>query len=133
MDVKIENGSLIIHVGELFDAMDEHDKAEIVEYLACEDDIIRHVMAQVFDGWTENINHGEVSVGHTTNPTELEKARLAVCEKAEPTLRRELKRMQRIAERAHDNAARYSNWAFHLYHTWPTHHGTHPDGWHKFF
>ena len=54
MRIKIEQGHLKLHVYDLLGLLDADQKKELVEVLAVQDDVIKHVVEQVLTGWTEN-------------------------------------------------------------------------------
>ncbi len=62
--MKLENAKVTITLedpNELIEAMDSQEKMDFFQSLSCHDEIIEHVMCQVFDGWTENGSHGSIS------------------------------------------------------------------------
>ena len=71
-------GKLEIDVEDLFDNIPEQSIPDIIERLSCSDQIIKHVIDQVLEGWTENGYHG--SIGSTLTPStglEIAKERVA--------------------------------------------------------
>lgn len=56
------DGEVRIDAADLLSMLSGSDKADMVQRLACEDDVIRSVVDQLVDGWTENASHGEDGV-----------------------------------------------------------------------
>ena len=81
MKVLVENGKVILEAHELFDNMDADEKNKVVQSLACQDDIIRHVADQLLEGWTEDGYHG-LTGGHTASNGALDAARRRIAEGA---------------------------------------------------
>lgn len=55
---ELNDGKLIIDVNYLLDAMSDQAKLELVERLAVEDVVIKHVVDQIVEGLTENCYAG---------------------------------------------------------------------------
>ena len=63
-----------VNYHDMMEALSNEQKIELVESLSCEDAVIKHVMDQVIEGWTENGHHGSKRGG--ANPsTQLEYCR----------------------------------------------------------
>lgn len=53
-----KDGKLEFDLHDLLDCADSETKVELIESLSCDEAIIKHVVAQILDGWTENSSHG---------------------------------------------------------------------------
>jgi hypothetical protein len=71
MNAKINEKSYIeICPQELIESLDPESKIKFIETLACDRDIIRHVVSQILDNWTENGYSGGKFVTAVAEPTE---------------------------------------------------------------
>lgn len=61
MNITYNDGKLSIELTRLLEHIPTEDKLELIEELACEDDIIKHVADQIVEGFTENDNRGSRS------------------------------------------------------------------------
>jgi hypothetical protein len=68
MKVTYEKGELRVDLHDLLSSVDAQTKIEMVESLACDDDIITHVTNQILDGWTESGYHGGILCTASANP-----------------------------------------------------------------
>ena len=58
MKMKIEKGALVVDINDLLRNIADEDKTELFQHIACDDQVIRDVTAQLLDGWTEAGWHG---------------------------------------------------------------------------
>ncbi len=58
MKAKITKDGLCIDISTLLDSIAPEDKTELIKHIACDDQVIRDVSAQILDGWTEDGWHG---------------------------------------------------------------------------
>lgn len=49
-----KEGKIEIDAQDIFDNIPEHSIPELIENLSCSDQVIKYVMDQVLEGWTEN-------------------------------------------------------------------------------
>lgn len=68
MKVKIEKGILCVNVADLLDNLDDEVKEDLIENLSCQDDVIKRVADQIFDGWTERCSYGPKSCSASEEP-----------------------------------------------------------------
>jgi hypothetical protein len=118
MNAKLNKGQLTIDISELLDSLSDEDKIELIETLACQDAIIKHVADQILTGWTENCYSGGTSYaveGHAP----LDLARKRVIELAPEVAREEIERLKRFAKNQEEDAKKYMDKYFKLYHDWP--------------
>lgn len=65
---ELNDGKVIIDVNYLLDAMSDQAKLELVERLAVEDVVIKHVVDQIVEGLTENCYAGSRLCGSSVEP-----------------------------------------------------------------
>lgn len=61
MKTRIQKGALVIDINDLLRHISDEDKTELFQHIACDDQVIRDVTAQLLDGWTEAGWHGAKS------------------------------------------------------------------------
>lgn len=66
---ELNDGKVIIDVNYLLDAMSDQAKLDLVERLATEDVVIKHVVDQIVEGLTENCYGGSRLCGSSVEPT----------------------------------------------------------------
>jgi len=118
MNAKLNKGQLTIDISNLLDSLSPEDKIELIETLACQDTIIKHVADQILTGWTENCYSGGTSYaveGHAP----LDLARKRVIELAPEVARQEIDRLKLFAKNKEEQVKIYSDKYFALYHAWP--------------
>ncbi len=80
MKATVENGKVVLDYCELFNEADGRELQLLVQSLACQDDIVRHVTDQLLEGWTEDGYHGgkcgDASESHT--PIDQARRRIAL-------------------------------------------------------
>lgn len=54
MNIKFKDGAISIDLFEALQNVKTDQKVELIESLACDDDIIRHVAEQIINRWTES-------------------------------------------------------------------------------
>jgi hypothetical protein len=120
MNAKLNQGKLTIDISDLLDSLSPEDKIELIETLACQDAIIKHVADQILTGWTENCYSGGTGYsieGHTP----LDSARKRVIELAPEVARQEIERLKRYAKNQEEIAKKYEDRYFALHYAWPHH------------
>ena len=63
-----KDGKLEFELHDLLQGAKYDTKIELIESLACDDDIIEHVVDQILDGWTENCYCGASAYEQTEIP-----------------------------------------------------------------
>lgn len=114
VEFKFEDGKLVIDTEFLLDAMSDEDKMFLVERLACEDAVIKHVADQIIDGFTENARCGSRLCGTDVNvhlPLDVAARRIAeasgeIAAQEIAALRRELARTKDRLKKAEDDLHR---------------------------
>lgn len=106
------NGEIILDVLDIFDNTSDDFKLELAERLSCEDAIIKHVMDQVFDGYTENGYSGSEVIDNLRLKSALQQARERVRQQGNQLMLKELKRLREVLE----NRNRYAESGWKEYH-----------------
>ncbi len=117
MDAKIEGCRLSVNISDLLDNLSIGDKAALIDFLSCQDDIIKNVVDQVLHGCTESGSYGGTCF--SVEPfTALDKARREVALKAGDVAKREVEQAISAMKWSKASEDRYSKWAFEMYHNW---------------
>jgi hypothetical protein len=115
MRVKYVEGNLSVNLGEVLDCLTLEEKQEIIEMLACMDDVIKRVSDQIIEGWTEGCSHGSIGFGEEFH-TPLDKARFEVAKRSGETAKDVIERLQRAAIFEHAVCDQYQSWAIKMSH-----------------
>jgi len=67
--MKLIDGKIVFDIHDALEQLIPKHKAELVETLACDDDIIKFVTQQVIDGWTDSGFHGSTFCSAQPAPT----------------------------------------------------------------
>ena len=104
MNTEYRGLKLVIGVFELLHNMPDEDKIKLIDELSCEDAIIKHVVDQILDGWTENVSHGAILVPASSNPKEgLDYAMREVAKRSGEVAAKEIKRLEEALAEANKN------------------------------
>lgn len=114
VEFKFEEGKLVIDTEFLLDAMSDEDKMFLVERLACEDAVIKHVADQIIDGYTESSRRGSRLCGTDVNvylPLDVAARRIAeasgeIAAQEIEALKRELSRTKERLQNSEDELHR---------------------------
>lgn len=108
---ELNNGKVVIDVNYLLDAMSDQAKLDLVERLAVEDVVIKHVVDQIVEGLTENGYAGSRLCGSSIEPTlPLDIAHRRIAEASSEIARAEIEGLKRELERTTKSlAAAYSD------------------------
>ena len=116
MQIAFKDGKISFDAYDLFNAMTEEQKLDLVERLSCEDVVIKRVAEQIFDGLTENGHSGSFGSGSPHYSTPLMNANLRVANEAGEVAKSEIATLQWKYEHAHAQSEKYSNAYFELLH-----------------
>ena len=116
MKVTLENGHLSINVLALLESLTTEEKRGFVDSLACENDIIEDVAAQIIKGWTEMGSHGYKHGGDADPTTPLDKAIRAVALAADSVAAKEVDSLATAMRRQHAYHVQIDQWAWKMYH-----------------
>ncbi len=95
MNVKYKDGKLELNLHELLGSVSAEDKLDMVESLACDDEIIKHVADQIIKKWTENCYHGSTHITATVEPAlGLDWAWREVAKRSGEVAKREIERLE---------------------------------------
>ncbi len=113
MNIKTDDyGNIIIDPFDLIELVPSHLKIELIERLSCEDEVIKHVMDQVFVGLTENGYSGSESMDDLQTSTELQQARERIRLQGNRLLMKEINRLRKKVE----NLNQYFDAGWNEYH-----------------
>jgi len=111
---------IVIELSWLLSALDDEQKRELVDSLACEESIIADVSAQLLDGWTERSSHGARSCGEDAEPsTALDRARRELGLRAGEVAQQQIDGLKRSLISAKAMQDYYSKGYYAAYHNWP--------------
>lgn len=116
MQIEFKDGKISFDAYDLLSAMSDEQKLDLVERLACEDIVIKHVAEQIFGGLTENGHSGSFGYGSPHYSTPLMDAKLRAANEAGDVAKREIETLQWRYEHAHAQSEKYSNAYFELLH-----------------
>lgn len=116
MQIEFKDGKISFDAYDLLSEMTDEQKLDLVERLACEDIVIKHVAEQIFDGLTENGHCGAFSSGSPYHLTSLMAARIRVANEAGEVATSQISALQYKYEYAHAQSEKYSNAYFELLH-----------------
>lgn len=110
---------IVIELSWLLSALTGEQKRELVDSLACEEEIIADVSAQLLTGWTERSSHGRKSCGADAEPSSaIDKARRELASRSGEVANEEIEKLKRSLVWAKANEERYSTAYFAAYHAW---------------
>ncbi len=99
MNATYKKGKLEFDIQELLESIHGAEKVDLVEGLACDDEIIKHVSEQIINKWTENGYSGGVFCTASDNPTRgLDWAWREVAKKSGDVAKREIERLEKALE-----------------------------------
>ena len=119
MKFNYEKDTISFSLSDLLESLTGDQKKELVERLACENEIIEHVVSQIATGYTENCSSGSRGCGCEIEPhTPLDKARRKLAESAGDVAKAELKSALNSLQNQKAWHDHYRDWAFEMYHAW---------------
>ena len=96
MNAKYKDGRIEFDLHNLLQSVTPETKAELIESLACDDQIIKHVADQIIHGWTENVCSGGSSIVATAEPYDgLDWAWREVAKRSGQVAQREIERLEK--------------------------------------
>ena len=98
MNVTIEKGKLLVGIGDLLDNISPEDKSELFKHIACDNQVIADVVAQILDGWTEDGWHGEKLVEAESDPAArhaIDRAKRDVAKRSGEVAKAEIERLEK--------------------------------------
>jgi hypothetical protein len=95
MTIKYNAGELVLDLHDMLQSVDAESKIKMVESLSCDDDILKHVTAQIIDRWTENVcSAGSSYIASPTARNGLDWAWREVAKKSSDVAKREIERLE---------------------------------------
>jgi len=100
----IKKGEICVDASDLIDSLDDDGRITVIEILACHDQIIEGVAAQIVNGWTESMNHGYTTYSPSPS-TALDKAKRYLAESASEVAKEQIERLETMATDANRKAS----------------------------
>lgn len=95
MQITLELGVLKIGLSQALECLNTDEKRSVADALACEDDIIKDVVAQLINGWTEAGSHGvKLCHGYAEPNTGLDWAWREIAKRSGEIAAKEIKRLE---------------------------------------
>jgi hypothetical protein len=92
--MKLENGKIVINVYDLIRELGKEHRDEIIDALACQDEVINEVVNQVLDGWTTRGSHAGTGYGGDAEATlGIDGARMRIAKESSALAAEEIKRL----------------------------------------
>lgn len=104
--MKIENGNIVINVYDLIGDLRDEDRAQIIDALACRDEVIDEVMNQVIDRFTTMGSHAGTTYGGNPDAVRgLDGARMRIAKASSEIAVQEIESLGKALarEKAHSN------------------------------
>lgn len=96
MNITYDNGYLKVDIYDICRGLPKEDKLKIVECLACDDDLIKHVTDQIVDGMTENGYYGSSYCTVSPEPyLPLDAARRKIAKGSSEVAKNEIERLEK--------------------------------------
>lgn len=117
MKVKLEKGTLCISLCDLLDTLTPEEKRSVADGLACQEEIIADVVAQIIDGSTPLGSWGYEDVpAQPTAGTALCRARRQIAVAANDVAKNEIRRLEDSLRLERAECAKFRTWGYKLYH-----------------
>lgn len=101
---------------ELIELMEEQDKVEFMQSLACHDSVIKHVADQIVYGMTDGGYSGSETITEPEPSTPLQSARREVTNLSCDVARKEIERLERELKRKIEQCDEFQDKYYELYH-----------------
>jgi hypothetical protein len=104
--MKIDNGNIVINVYDLIGQIPAEQREQIIDSLACQDEVINEVMNQVIDGFTTLGSHAGTTYGGDVDAVYgIDGARMRIAKASSEIAAKEIERLgvALAREKAHSN------------------------------
>lgn len=100
MKTSIVKGALHIDMHDLLNSIRDEDKSEMLKHVACDDQVIADVTAQILNGWTEDGWHGPKTFEAQADTVNryayaLDKAAREIAKRSGEVAKREIERLEK--------------------------------------
>lgn len=103
-----KDGKLEFDLHSLLECAKDQTKIELIESLACDDAIIKHVTDQILGGWTENMFCGASECGQSDTPYfALDKARREIAKRSSEVAKETIENLEKTIARQKQELAEY--------------------------
>jgi len=104
MKLEYKNGNLQFDFFEALEHIPAEQKPALLETLACDDVIIKHVTDQILEGWTENCLHEAISCSAGYSPqTGLDYARREIAKRSSEIAKKEIEKLEKELKETKEN------------------------------
>lgn len=103
-----KDGKLEFDLHSLLECAKDQTKIELIESLACDDAIIKHVADQILDGWTENTFCGVSAYEQSDTPyCALDKARREIAKRSSEVAKETIESLEKTIARQKQELEEY--------------------------
>lgn len=96
MKAKITKEGLCIDISELLDNIAPEDKSELFKHIACDNQVIKDVVDQILDGWTQDGWNGFHEYTASADPKySIDIARRDIAKRSSEVSKREIERLEK--------------------------------------
>ena len=104
MNITYEKGYLKVDIYDICRVLPKEDKLKIIESLACDDDLIKHVTDQIVEGMTENGYYGSSYCAPSPEPyLALDAARRKVAKGSSEVAKKEIEKLEKELKQVNEN------------------------------
>ena len=103
MTTKLEKGFLKIDLLDCLERLSLEEKKELIDTLSCGDDVIKNVVDQVLDGYTELGSHGSIAFAQATETFGLGWAKREIAKRSGEVAAKQIKALEESLERSQAN------------------------------
>lgn len=94
MRLELKDGNIVINTHDLLENMPADSLVELIQSLACQEAVVKHVADQIIDGWTDDGYYAARSVAKSEEPnTALDTAIRRIAENSSEVARKEISEM----------------------------------------
>ena len=104
MNITYDKGYLKIDIYDVCSSLSKEDKLKLIESLACDDDLIKHVTDQIIEGMTENGYYGSSYCTPSPEPyLALEAAKRRIAKSSSEVAKKEIERLEKELKNVNNN------------------------------
>jgi hypothetical protein len=103
-----KDGKLEFDLHSLLECAKDETRVELIESLSCDEAVIKHVVDQILDGWTENMFAGTTACGQNAKPMyALDIARREVSKRSSEVAKKTIEDLEQTIERQKQTIRKY--------------------------
>lgn len=115
-ELEIKDSKVQIDILDILDSLDANAKDELIQHLACENDVIKQVSEQLIYGYTEGGWHGVSGCDAADLSEPYDKYRREVAKMAGETAKSEIESLERDIKRFKKDNSNLSKYCWRIYH-----------------